>query len=66
MQEVTAAAVTTQPGVNRPGHNFLRLRRTTIAWSDALGTFEAKLTGALDSLSTVESWVRTRRSRKTR
>lgn len=58
-----AAAVTTQPGVNHPGDNLFRLRRTTIAWSDTLATFESKLTGALDSLSSVESWVRTRRSR---
>lgn len=57
------AAVTTQPGVNRPGDDLFRLRRTTIAWSDTLGTFETKLTGGLDSLSSVESWVRRRRSR---
>jgi peptidoglycan/xylan/chitin deacetylase (PgdA/CDA1 family) len=58
-----AAAVTTQPGVNVPGTDPFRLRRTTIAWSDSVRTFERKLLGALDTLSGVERWVRARRSR---
>ena len=58
------AAVTTTPGLNHPGDaDQYRLHRTTVAWSDTRYTFERKLDGALDSLSTLESWVRGRRSR---
>ena len=57
------AAVTTQPGVNVAGEDPFRLRRTAIAWSDTAQTFRLKVSGAIDTLSGVETWVRARRAR---
>jgi peptidoglycan/xylan/chitin deacetylase (PgdA/CDA1 family) len=41
--------LTTQPGVNEPGHPPRALCRTTIGRRDNLSLFEAKITGLLDN-----------------
>ena len=43
-----SAAVTTEPGVNRPGDDPLTLRRIQVDRDDALLAFEAKVSGAFD------------------
>jgi peptidoglycan/xylan/chitin deacetylase (PgdA/CDA1 family) len=43
-----AAAVTTEPGVNRPGDDPLTLRRIQVDRGDGLLTFAAKVGGAFD------------------
>jgi peptidoglycan/xylan/chitin deacetylase (PgdA/CDA1 family) len=58
-----AAAVTTNPGVNTGAGDLLQLRRTLIYGADDLGTFRAKLGGALDAETAVRRALHARRSR---
>lgn len=50
-----AAAFTTVPGINVPGCDLFRLRRSEVSASDPLLVFALKLRGALDLLAIKES-----------
>lgn len=52
------AAVTVAPGVNRPGVDLYRLRRTEVTDRDSVADLDAKLLGAFDPLHLLLHWRR--------
>jgi peptidoglycan/xylan/chitin deacetylase (PgdA/CDA1 family) len=52
-----AAAVTTEPGVNRGGSDLHELRRTLVYWDDEPADFAAKLAGHLDRPPILRRWL---------